>query len=100
TSVQNNLPAKVRNTGLEFAVNSRIISTDQFSWNTGFNLTVPQSKLLAFPSLEGSTYERLYQVGKPIQIRKVFHFLGIDSETGEYRFEDLNGDGNLNGDDQ
>jgi len=58
-------------------------------------LSIPQNRLLKFPNLEGSTYANQYVIGQSIDIKKVYEFLGIDKETGLYRFRDYNGDGNL-----
>ncbi|WP_199732274.1 SusC/RagA family TonB-linked outer membrane protein, partial [Flavobacterium macacae] len=95
-TVQANLDATVRNTGFELTLRTVNIETVAFSWNTSINLTVSKNKLVSFPGLEGSTYASRYVVGQPMNIRKLYHYEGIDPDTGLYRFADTNGDGKVN----
>ncbi|MDM1043175.1 MULTISPECIES: SusC/RagA family TonB-linked outer membrane protein [Empedobacter] len=95
SSVQANLAATIENVGWEFTLNTLNIEHKKWKWNTYFNLSIPQNRLLKFPNLEGSTYANQYVIGQSIDIKKVYEFLGIDKETGLYRFRDYNGDGNL-----
>lgn len=94
-SMQANLNATVQNTGLEITLRSVNISRDNFEWTTGFNITLPENKLIAFPGLETSTYRNQYVIGESIGIRKLYNYTGINPETGIYEFEDVNGDGSL-----
>src|SRR5690606_27239718 len=48
-----------------------------------------------FPDLEGSTYAGSLVIGKPLGIRKLYEYTGIDPETGIYTFRDFNGDGEI-----
>ncbi len=34
-------------------------------------------------------------IGQPLNISKKFHFTGVDPQTGEYTFQDLNKDGQI-----
>src|SRR5690606_22718458 len=88
-----NLNATVENTGWEFELNSNVVETENFKWSTSFNLNVPKNKLIAFPNLEGSTYANQYIIGQALDIRKVYHYTGMNPETGVYEFEDYDGDG-------
>jgi hypothetical protein len=56
TSVQANLAATVENKGWEFEFRATPIKTNNFTWESNFNLTIPENRLLAFPNLEGSTF--------------------------------------------
>lgn len=94
-SIQANLGAEVENTGWEFNLRSQNLQGEKFKWNTSFNITVPKNKLVAFPGLEASTYSNQYVIGQPITIRKLYHFTGVDPQTGIYQFEDYNGDGTI-----
>jgi TonB-linked SusC/RagA family outer membrane protein len=94
-SVQANLGAIVENRGWEISLSTVNIKNDDFNWTTDFNITIPQNELVAFPGLENSTYANQFVIGEPITIKKVFHYTGIDTETGIYQFEDYNGDGNI-----
>ena len=93
TSIQSNLEATVENSGWEMEWRILIFQKKQFRWNINSNMTIPRNKLIAFPGLEGSTYANQYVIGQPIDIRKVYHYTGINSQTGIYQFEDYNTDG-------
>jgi len=95
TSVVANLAATVQNTGLEFELKSNLLSSKTFSWDAGFNLSIPKNKLISFPGLEGSTYANSYVVGEPVTIVKLYELKGIDPTTGLYSFTDFNNDGRI-----
>jgi len=91
-SVQRNLPATIRNTGFEFSVSATIFSTKQFAWNTSFNLTIPENKLVAFPDLEKSTYANQYVIGEPVQgTTRALDLVGVDPASGIFVFLDKSG---------
>lgn len=92
-SVQSNLNAEVQNTGVEISIASENVHTQNITWTTVFNVTLPSSKLISFPGLETSSFATSYIVGKPITTVPSFHALGVDPATGIYQFEDVNGDG-------
>ncbi len=95
-SIQGNFPATVQNEGFEFELSSVNIDRNLFRWNASINLTVPQNKLIEFPDLDKfPDYQNTYVVGKPLNIRKLYHFENFD-ESGYYRFTDVDDDGTLN----
>jgi hypothetical protein len=94
-TLQANLDATVENTGVEFDLRTVNLSGSNFNWTTTFNLTIPRNKLIEFPGLEGSTYENTFVIGESLNIRKLYHNTGIDPETGNYTFEDVDGDGRI-----
>ncbi|WP_203296549.1 SusC/RagA family TonB-linked outer membrane protein [Luteirhabdus pelagi] len=93
SSITANLDATVENTGWEFTLNTRNIENTNFSWRTSFNITVPDTELLEFPNLEGSTFAEQLAIGESLNIIKVYQSQGVDPETGLYEFTDFNGDG-------
>ncbi|KGO85906.1 TonB-dependent receptor [Flavobacterium rivuli WB 3.3-2 = DSM 21788] len=95
TSMQANLGATVQNTGLEFTLRTVNVQKKDFEWTSGFNITLPKNKLIAFPGLENSTYRSQYVIGESINIQKLYHYKGINPQTGVYEFDDVNGDGSL-----
>jgi TonB-linked SusC/RagA family outer membrane protein len=95
SSIQQNLPATVQNTGWEFELNVTPVKTGKFQWTSSVNLTIPANKLIAYPNLEGSAYANTYIVGQSLYTKKNYHNTGVDSKTGIYSFEDVNMDGNL-----
>lgn len=92
-SIQQNLPARIRNFGWEFQLSANILSKTHFKWNSSVNLTVPRNKLIEYPNFESSSYTNTYVIGEPLSIQKSFGFLGPDPATGIYVFEDVNKDG-------
>jgi len=98
-SIQSNLDAVVQNKGLEFTVRTLNIKRGEFSWFTNFNITTIKNELLSYPGLEASTYKNSYVIGHPLNIQKLYHYVGLDPQTGIYLFEDANGDGILNASD-
>lgn len=99
TSLQANLDATVQNRGLELSLRTVNFQNMHFGWTTNINFTQSRNKLLAFPDLENSTYSSQYIIGQPLNIKKVYHFTGINPVTGVYEFEDVNGDGVLSAQD-
>ncbi len=88
--ITRNLPALVENSGWELEVNSRNIQNKHFSWNTSFNLTIARNKLLDFPDLETSSYYSTYEIGKSLNIQKLYRYTGVAPETGLFAV-DLDG---------
>src|SRR5690606_37584276 len=99
-SVNANLNATVQNTGWEFSLKTTNIENRGFKWLTQLNGSIPKNKLIAFPNLSESTYASRYEIGEPLNIKKVYKYVGINSHTGLYEVQDINGDGIINKEDQ
>ena len=94
---QFNLPAVVENRGWEFEISTVNIQTEDFTWRTDFNLSLPENELVEFPNIEEfPEFDAVYEVGQPILGRKQFKPLGVNPETGVYDFVDVNADGFIN----
>ncbi len=93
SSVQANLPATVQNTGWEIELTSLNVNSKNFRWQTFFNLTIPNNKLLNFPNIDLTSYANTYRVGYPLNISLLYQYEGVDPETGLYRVMDVNEDG-------
>jgi len=93
TSIQSNFPAIVQNSGVEIEVQSTNLKRQDVLWTTSFNLTVPRNLLVEYPNLAGSAYANRYEVGKSLYIRKMYHFTGVDPQTGLIAFEDKDNNG-------
>ena len=100
TSVQANLPATVQNTGWEVEVSSFNIRSDDFSWQTFFNISFPTNELLSYPNIEQSSYNNTYKVGHSLDVALLYQYEGIDPETGLYSITDVNEDGTLDYEDR
>jgi TonB-linked SusC/RagA family outer membrane protein len=90
-----NLPATIRNSGLEFEVNTNLISSKQFKWTSSINISIPKNKLVRFDNLAASTYANTYVLGQPLFISKAYDFTGVNSATGLYTFRDVDQDGKI-----
>ncbi len=100
TSILENLNATIVNKGWEFQLSSKNISSNAFTWNSAFNLTVSKNKLLSFPGLESSTYAGTYIIGQSVSSKLLYTYLGVDPQTGVYQFQDVNKDGKYNQEDR
>ncbi|MBB5441278.1 TonB-linked SusC/RagA family outer membrane protein [Pedobacter sp. AK017] len=87
-----NLPALVENTGWEFELNVKPITSDKLIWESSFNLTVPRNKLLEYPDIESSPYANNYVIGRSLNIVQQYNFQGVDPQTGVGLYQDVNGD--------
>ncbi len=94
-SIQNNLPAEIQNTGVEFVLNTVNIRKGSFTWTTNFNMTFPENVLLSYPNILGSSYANTYTVGRSLYVVKKFKSLGVNQQTGLYAFEDTDNNGTL-----
>ncbi|MBS1566110.1 MAG: TonB-dependent receptor, partial [Bacteroidetes bacterium] len=95
-----NFPAMVQNSGLELELNTVNVENRNFKWNTSINLTVPRNKLLAFPDLVASGYGTTYAIGKPLDIRFLYHYTGLDANTGAPTFEDVDKSNSIGNEDR
>lgn len=94
-SVMGNLPAVVENKGWEFDLHTINIKNGKFTWNSSINLSLPENKLIAYPDLDKSSYRNRYEIGKSLSIQRLWHWTGVDPQTGLHTFEDVNQDGNI-----
>jgi TonB-linked SusC/RagA family outer membrane protein len=95
TVLNANLDATVENRGVEFTLRTINLKNDYFSWISSFNISTNRNKLISFPGLTGSSYASTYVIGQSLNIRKLYHYKGINQEKGIYEFEDVNADGVL-----
>lgn len=87
------MDATVENKGVELTLRTVNFQGQSFNWTTNFNLTFSGNKLVSFPNLKASTYKNQYVIGEPLNIKKVYHYTGMDPAIGIYQFEDFNADG-------
>jgi TonB-linked SusC/RagA family outer membrane protein len=94
----------LRNRGIEFSFNSANISTDTFSWNTGFNISfnrnevvdiLGQQRLLA-PIAGGRGEASILKEGEPLGSLFGYIFGGVDPATGNAFYIDRNGESTFN----
>ncbi|RZS75239.1 TonB-linked SusC/RagA family outer membrane protein [Pseudobacter ginsenosidimutans] len=92
-NVTANWPAKVRNSGIEAALNWNAITTKDWGLTFNFNIGRNRNKLVDFPGMDDTRYKSEYKIGDPLTVRYMLHYTGIDPLTGEYSFEDHNKNG-------
>lgn len=88
-SVYENLPALVENKGWELTLNTRNITSKNFSWSTSFNLTIARNTLKSFNSNKNTYYPQF--VGHSVSSIMLYHFLGVNDTTGIYQFAGKSG---------
>src|SRR5262249_55217190 len=93
SSVQANLPAIIQNWGEELMLNTVNIKSNNFNWSSSLSLTLPYNKLIAFPNLDATPYGSTLTVGQPLSASKLYHYTGVDPQTGIYMFETKNTSG-------
>ncbi|MCG6187208.1 SusC/RagA family TonB-linked outer membrane protein [Maribellus maritimus] len=89
TSIAKNL-GELENKGWEFALNTRNF-VGKFRWNTNFNISFNKNKIT---DLKGEIIENSISramEGQPIGVYYTVKFAGVNPDTGESMFYDLNG---------
>jgi hypothetical protein len=94
-SYQANLPALIENTGWEFELTTKQFSGKQLTWNSAFNISLIQNRLLKYPGLTSSGFANTYVLGKDLSVFKGYDFIGVDPQTGLPILTDQNKDGVL-----
>ncbi|MEH0157806.1 TonB-dependent receptor [Limibacter armeniacum] len=101
---------EVRNTGVEFVINTVNVTKDDFTWETGINFTANRNEVISLGELpeiitgnlggRGLTgqYAQVIRPGEAYGIFWGPKYIGTD-ESGAEMFEDLNNDGEINSDD-
>lgn len=95
---------KMENKGLEITVNSRNF-VGEFSWDTDFNISFNRNRLTELELTKiyttASTSEKVSEnvvrnePGRPLGGFYGYISEGVDPETGDLMYKDLNGDGNI-----
>jgi len=84
-SVSKNLPATVQNTSWELMVNTVPVKAKNFTWQAGFNVTIPRNKIIKFPGFEKTDYSSgNFGIipGQPIGVLKLYRYAGINPQNG------------------
>lgn len=98
TNIWDNV-GNVKNAGAEFqltTVNVRSAAKDGFSWNTDFNVSHNVNKVTRLyrdqPFASGGVGVNYVAVGQPIGVFYTLKYNGVDPQTGNALYEDVNGD--------
>lgn len=89
--VEANLPAIIQNTGWEITANTINWKSSHFSWTTSFNISVSRNKLVAFPGIANTPYLYTYAIGHSLSAKFLYHYQGVDPQSGVYRFATKSG---------
>lgn len=90
---------RLRNRGVEFAINSENIKTENFSWTTSFNIGFNKNTVLELPSnpdeegrnfIQGSTEQRVIQ-GYSRNSFYLIEYSGINQQTGDAEWYSADG---------
>ncbi|RZS98287.1 SusC/RagA family TonB-linked outer membrane protein [Cecembia calidifontis] len=97
SSLQN--VGNVENRGLELAFNSVNIRNNKFSWLSDFNINFNRNKVTNLPGgprpLGFNGYASIIKEGFPLGTFYGWRIIRVNPETGNFDFEDLDGDGNI-----
>lgn len=92
SGIYENIPAVVRNVGWEFEGTIKLLGTEDWSWSSSLNLSIPKNKLVAFPNLENTAYAISHIIGRPLAIKRYYNTY-VDAASGVYSFLDIDGNG-------
>ncbi|SHM35177.1 SusC/RagA family TonB-linked outer membrane protein [Flavobacterium chilense] len=87
SSINKNI-GKIRSNGFEFTLNTKNIETEEFKWNTSFNLTTNQSKVKSLPNNNTDiiTSYNINRVGEYISAFYLVEYAGVDPANGDALF--------------
>ena len=95
---------EMTNKGIEFSVDSRNI-TGELEWNTNFNISLNRNKLnklslqkvYYYASTSEATSEQVVRITEGQPLGKFWGLIseGVDPQTGDIKYKDLNGDGRI-----
>ncbi len=116
SSITQNI-GKTKNKGLEISLESRNISSPNFSWITNANMTFLKNEIVSLYGhldSEGNEIDdiaNLWFIGQPILVNYDYKVIGVwqlneseeaakwDSQPGFVKLEDVNGDGSMTAED-
>jgi TonB-linked SusC/RagA family outer membrane protein len=87
---------EISNRGIELLVTSTNIKRKHFSWKTTLTLSHNENRIEKLPIEDQGQYT-MYKLieGNPLYSFWVWNYLGVDPETGDAVYEDLDHDGRL-----
>ena len=96
---------EMKNRGLEFTLNTRNIETHDFAWTTDFNISFNKNevtklslqKIYYFANTSESTSENVVRMteGQPLGMFWGYINEGVNPETGDLVYKDLDGNGRI-----
>ncbi|GAA4326606.1 TonB-dependent receptor [Pontixanthobacter gangjinensis] len=92
---------EIENNGFEFSLNANVIQGEDFNWNSGFNFSLLNNEiktLLNNNEIVGRNH--ILSEGESVSTLFLIKYEGVDPQTGDALFEDLNNDGVIDFDDR
>ncbi|HOT64960.1 MAG TPA: SusC/RagA family protein, partial [Dysgonamonadaceae bacterium] len=96
---------EMENRGFEFSLNSKNIQNPQWTWDTDFNISFNRNKVTKlslqkiyyFANTSEATSENVVRMteGKPLGMFWGYISEGVDPETGDLKFKDLDNNGRI-----
>lgn len=89
---------ELQNRGMELGIDADIIQRENFNWNSSFNIAGNRNKIIKLAA-PFNVYNRdifRYEEGKPMYSFYFHEQKGVDPQTGEPIFTDVDGDGTFN----
>jgi TonB-linked SusC/RagA family outer membrane protein len=90
---------KIRSSGFEFTLNTKNIETQDFRWNTSFNLTTNESKVKSLPNNNTDIISNytINRTGENISSFYLVEYAGVDPANGDALFvkNTTNADGSI-----
>lgn len=84
-----NSDALIRTTGTEINFSTVNIRSANFNWSTRINMSIPKSKILRLPTQRNA--ESNFVLNKPVTGIRLYKYIGVNPETGDYRFANAEG---------
>lgn len=108
-SIQRNEGA-MSNMGVEFTIDARLMQKKNFQWDLNFNISHNKNKLLSLETSQVYYDAKIQDVvsdyivrntpGMPLGVFYGYKTNGVDPETGELNYVDMNGDGKITASDR
>jgi hypothetical protein len=104
-----NLDGYIENKGFELALNAYLIDKADFSWNSSFNISFNDNVVKDIPGNASILTTFLQNLGGNLNITKNglplasfwgYNSEGVDPQTGDLIFTDINGDGSITPEDK
>lgn len=104
TSITSNI-GELENKGIELSINTVIVETSNFKWNTKLNLSQNRNQILSLYKDQNLLDLDRYSpnaviVGEPMSVFYGFRSLGVDPSTGDLVWDDIDGNGVINSEDR
>ena len=106
TEVYDNI-GNLENNGWEFQISMEPLRADRtggLTWNSDFNISFLENEVTALyrnePFSSGIRSINRVAVGQPIGVFYTLRFKGVDPQTGDAIYDDVNGDGQITADDR